>query len=222
MRVLNVVAAGSSWLFDIADLNPKGKSVFPEIIDWLKDTYNFKQTPETAADIEAGKGLIFRNGEFQAREEVFVDVQLTIFNDGLVAKSSSSTEDTDKFLENVVSSAVTEFSLAFDPGIVRRKIYLSELNIRLDTPLANLDPKLTAFADKLTSMCSNTSPVHFEVGGIAFWTDSTFAVTKTPAFLVERKHNAPFSENRFYTKAPLQTQQHIEMLAELEAILASS
>jgi hypothetical protein len=221
MRVLNIVSADSTWLFDIADLNPKGKSVFPEIIDWLKDTYNFKEAPTTAADLDSGKGLVFKDGEFQAREEVFVDVELTIFNDGLVAKSSSSTEDTDKFLENVISSAVTEFSLSFDPSMIRRKIYLSQLNVRLDKPLGTINPKLTAFAEKLSTMCTNVVPTNFEIGGLAFWTDNTFAITKTAPFLIERRMNAPFSENRFYTKAPLQTQQHIEMLAELEGILVA-
>jgi|HubBroStandDraft_6_1064221.scaffolds.fasta_scaffold314734_2 hypothetical protein len=221
MRVLNVVTAASTWLFDIADLNPKGKSVFPEILEWIKDTYSFKEAPETAANLDENKGLTFKGGAFQAREEVFVDVQLTIFNDGVVARSSSSTEDTDRFLENVISSAVTEYSLTFDPSMVRRRIYLSELNVRLDKPLVSINPKLTAFADKLSAMCSNTAPTHFELGGISFWTDSTFAVTKTSPFLIERKANAPFNENRFYTKAPLQTEQHIVILAELEAILIS-
>ncbi len=151
-----------------------------------------------------------------------MDVQLTIFNDGLVARSSSSTEDTDKFLENVVSSAVTEFSLTFDPSMVRRRIYLSELMIRLDKPLWSINPKLTTFADKLSALCSSTSPLHFEVGGIAFWADTAFSVTKTSPFLIERKINAPFNENRFYAKAPLETARHIALLGEFEDILASS
>ena len=147
---------------------------------------------------------------------------MTIFNDGIVAKSSSSTEDTDKFLENVISSSVTEFSLAFDPTMIRRKIYLSQLNVKLDKPLGSINPKLTAFAEKLSAMCTtNIVPTNFEVGGLAFWTDNTFAITKTAPFLIERRVNAPFSENRFYTKAPLRTDQHIAMLSELETILAS-
>jgi hypothetical protein len=217
MRVLNIVSADSTWLFDLADLNPKGKSVFPEIIDWLKDTYNFKEAPTTAADLESGKGLVFKDGQFQAREEVFVDVQLSIFNDGLVAKSSSSTEDTDKFLESVVNSVVIEFNLAFDPNMIRKRIYLSQLNVRFETPLGNVNPRLGEFAQDLTAMC----PGHptFEVGGLSFWTDGTVQATKTAPFIIERRLNAPFNENRFFSKAPLQTEQHIAMLTKLEGIL---
>ena len=219
MRVLNVVAARSTWLFELADLNPKGKSLFPEIIDWLKDTYNFKEAPELAAKVDDSKGLPFKKGEFQAREEVFVDVELTMFNDGLVANSSSSTEDTDKFLENVIASAVMEYNLTFDPSMVRRKLYMSELNVRLDQPLANLNPRLSQFARKISSMNTSAGGNPFEVGGLSFWTDSTYTVTKTPPFMIERKLNAPFNENRFLTKAPLQTEQHIAVLRELEEML---
>jgi hypothetical protein len=220
MRVLNVVSASSTWLFDIADLNPKGKSVFPEILEWLKDRYDFKVAPETAEGIEAKEGLQFKKGAYQAREEVFVDVELSVFNDGFVAKSSSSTEDTDRFLDDVISSAVVDFNLTFDPSMIRRKLYLSELNIKLQQPIPNLNPKLSAFASKLTKDSGSTNP--FEAGGLSFWTDVTNSVYKTPPFTIERRLNAPFNENRFYTKAPLQTTQHIEMLAEFEEILAAS
>jgi hypothetical protein len=221
VRVLNIVAARSTWLFDLADLNPKGKSLFPEIIDWLKDTYNFQEAPESTSvpNEENRKGLPFKRGEFQAREEVFVDVELTLFNDGLVANSSSSTEDTDRFLENVLASAVTKFSLTFDPSMVRRKLYLSEVNVKLDQPLANLNPKLAQFAEKLSSMCRTIIAQPFEVGGLSLWADVTNAVYKAPPFLIERRINAPFNENRFYSKAPLQTEEHVTLLKELEDIL---
>jgi hypothetical protein len=218
MRVLNVVSASSTWLFDIADLNPKGKSIFPEILEWLKDTYGFKTAPETAESIETKDGLQFKKGVYQAREEVFVDVELTIYNDGVLAKSSSSTDDTDNFLENVISSAVTGFSLTFDPSMIRRKLYLSELNIKLEQPLPNLNPRLVNFASMLTKASGSPNP--FELGGISFWSDVTHAVYKTPPFTLERRLNAPFGENRFYTKAPLGTEQHISMLKELEGILS--
>ena len=224
MKVFSVVAARSTWLFDLADLNPKGKSLFPEIIEWLKDTYNFKETPDPAMlpTAENRNGLPFKRGEYQAREEVFVDVEVTLFNDGLVANSSSSTEDTDKFLENLTSTAATEFSLTFDPQIVRRRLYMSELNVRLDNPLSNLNPRLTQFAEKLSSMTRSVITSDFEIAGFSLMSDVTNAVYKVPGFAIERKLNAPFNENRFYTKAPLQTEEHISMLKELEAILRTA
>jgi hypothetical protein len=220
MKVLNPVAGRTTWLFEVADLNPKGKNIFPELVDWLKDNYHFSESPDPTSKPkpEDNQGIVFKNGEFQAREEVFVKVDLTLFSDGLVANSSSSTEDTEKFLQSVMAEVVADFSLTFDPSMIRRKLFLSELNVRLDYPLQNLNPKLAPLAKRITETTGYAASP-FELGGLSFWTDSTFAVTKTPPFMIERKVNAPFSENRFYTKAPVQTQEHIDLLEELEGLL---
>jgi hypothetical protein len=120
---------------------------------------------------------------------------------------------------SVAATAVSEFSLTFDQGMIRRRLYLSELNVRLDQPLANLNPGLQQLAAKLSSMTSAIAHHPFEVGGVSLGTDVTHAVYKVPSFIIERKLNAPFNENRFYTKAPLQTEQHISILREFEEIL---
>jgi len=220
MKVLQHLGARATWLFDTADLNPKGKSLFPDLLDWLKETYRFEQAPKSLPPEGENKGLEFKKGEFQTEEEMFVNVDLTVWNDGLVANSSKTTEDTDKFLGDVLRNATTEFSLTFDPNMVRRKLYISELNVKIDEPFAKLNHRLADFAEKLSALLPDARP--FSAGGISFWTDTTFNVTKLPPFGIERRVNAPFSENRFYTKAPLQTHQHIELLTEFEEILAAS
>jgi hypothetical protein len=220
MKVLNYVAARAIWLFDVADLNPKGKSLFPDVLEWIKDIYHFEEAPTSLPPTTENKGLEFKKGEFQTQEEMFVNVELTIWNDGLVANSSRTTEDTDRFLADFLRNASAEFSLSFDLAMIRKRLYTSELNVRLDQSLSNLNPRLAAFAEKLSALMPDVQP--FSIGSVGFWTDSTFMVTKTPPFAIERKLNAPFAENRFYTKAPVQTTQHTEMLAEFEDILAAS
>ena len=75
MKVLNVVAARSTWLFDVADLNPKGKSLFPELIDWLKDNYHFKKAPESAPKEDDNNGLAGEHPPFQ-RAKFFRQIQM--------------------------------------------------------------------------------------------------------------------------------------------------
>jgi hypothetical protein len=216
MQKLSYISGRTTWLFDIADLNPKGKNIIPDILDWLKETYHFQEAPEFPPK-EENQGLVFKRGEFQTQEEFFVEVGLTLFNDGLVASSSSSTEDAEKFLADVMKTASSEFSLTFDVGMIRKTLYLSELVIKLDYPLSNLNPRLADFSKKLSSLLPDVNP--FSAGGISFWTDSTFAVTKTAPFFLERKLNAPFSENKYISKAPIPTQQHLTMLEEFEELL---
>ncbi|MBZ5512190.1 MAG: hypothetical protein LAN70_13625 [Acidobacteriia bacterium] len=219
MQLLNVLSARSTWLFDINDLNPRGKSVMDELIDWLKDSYNFEKAPSSPTDFDDTKGLAFKRGRFQAREEIFVDVELTIYTDGIVANTWSSTRDTDAFIEDVLKSAAAEFGLTFKPDMVRLKSHLSEITIRLDQPLSSLNARLSEFAAKLTKSADPQGAPPFEVGGLSFWADASNLAFKIAPFTLERKVGAPFGENRYYAKAPLHTDDHIRLIGELEEIL---
>ena len=221
MELLNVIAARSTWLFDINDLNPKGKDVAGDLIDWLKDNYHFIAAPSSATDVDTDtKGFIFKQGSFQARDEIFVSVDLSVYNDGLVASTHSSTRDTETFLEDVLTTAAKEFSLYYRPSIVRKKIPLSEVTVRLDEPLARLNPGLAEFARKIAQLSPRQAD--FELGGVSFWTDNSHSSLKLSAFSIERKIDAPFSENRFYSKASLHTDDHLRLITEFEQLLANA
>ncbi len=218
MELLNVNAARSTWLFDVNDLNPKGKTIFPRLIEWLRTKYAFGIAPASATDVDKeAKGWIFKQGSFQGRDGS-VHVELTVYGDGLAANTYSSTRDTDAFLEDVLTAAVKELSLQYKPSMVRQKIPLSEITIRLERSMSGLNPLLIPIAKRISELSPDKSA--FEVGGISFWTDTSQAALKLAAFQIERRVNAPFSENRFYSKASLHTDDHLSILAEFEGILA--
>src|SRR5207248_11230692 len=95
MQLLNVITARSVWLFDIAELNPRGKALFPDLFEWLKEAYDFQKVPSSLTDVDDTKAFVFSNGQYQAKEEIFVHVELKIYNDGLMANTQSSTRDTE-------------------------------------------------------------------------------------------------------------------------------
>ena len=216
MELLNVIRAQSVWLFDPNDLNPRGKNFLPELIDWLRAKYNFQQVPTGPSDLDETKGLAFKLGEFQLGSERLA-IELKIYTDGVIANTYSSTQATDKFLDGVLTSIAQEFGLKYEPSIIRSKTYLSELTVRLHGSFSNLANKLTPFSTRLTSTLNSK----FEVGGISFWTDSFTSAIKPSAFSVERKVNAPFSENRYYARASAQTDTHLELLKDFEQLLSS-
>src|SRR5947209_12633647 len=149
MELLSVIRARSIWLFDLQDLNPRGKDIESHLIDWMRDHCHFSKCPSSIYDRDANQALTFTNGSFQVREEFFISVDMmSIYNDGLVADTRSSTKDTDAFLEDVLNSAVRDFSLVYKPEMIRQKLYISELNVRSDRPLGNINPKLQAFVRK--------------------------------------------------------------------------
>lgn len=224
MQLLNVISARSIWLFSVLDLNPRGTAIESDLIEWLKATYRFQKYPSSPVDIDPeSKTLTFTSGRVKSdyeatQKERYVTVDLVIYNDGLAANTRSSTRDADRFLEEVISSAVRELNLVY-PETIRRKLYLSEMEVRLDRPMSSLNAKLRELAAKISSLRGDPSPVGFEFSGVSFLPDPVEQAT-IAGFVLERKTNTAWSENRFYTKAPLHTDAHLRLLEEFEGILA--
>jgi len=225
MKLKSVMTARAVWLFDINDLNPKGKSIFPDLFDWLKEQYHFQKIPQSMEDRNAQGGLTFTSGDFQVKEEIFIDVGLEVYNDGLVAITRSSTADGEIFLSSLTDSLSKEYSLVFDTSMVRRKMYLSEVNVELTGSLSKISEPLNAFA-KSISLAVGMNPQHgFELTGLIFGGDPIslpLSQHLLSGFQLERKAQAPFTENRYYSKAPLPTDKHLSLLEELEKIAMST
>lgn len=216
MELLNVVTARTIWLFDMNEINPTGKNVFPELIEWLKDQYHFEKYPSSVTDVDDSKGLAFSRGQFQAREEIFIAVELKIYTDGLVANTWSSTRDSDAFLVDVVDSAKRDFSLAFHANDVR-KLYLSEVNVRSSINLPSLNPKLIEFSDKISKLTNHD----FEFAGVSFWPRQSHPANNIPAFCLERKVKTDGAENKYYSRASFHTDNHLKIIEEMESAFTS-
>lgn len=219
MELLNVVRARATWLFDIGELNPKGKSVLPELLEWLKDSYSFSKAPSSITDLDDTKALAFIGGSFQVREEIFIDVDFRLYNDGLIADTKSSTEDSEAFLKDMLESAATEFKLSYQPDRVKRVLYVNEVNVTSPHNLEGINPQFRAIAAKITSLLNAHSVQPFQLASIAFWPDQVIP-SPVSQFRLERKLNVPFSHNRYYSIAPLQTAEHLKLLDDIENILS--
>lgn len=221
MQILNVLGAKAIWLFDIDDLNPRGKDIVSDLFAWIKENYFFEKAPTSVDQLDPEhKSLKFERGRFQVKEEIYIAVDLEIYKDGFVANSRSSTKDTEKFVEDLLTTAAKEFSLPYNPDLVRNKMYTSELTIRLEPSLFNLNPKFTDVANTISALCGLPLPP-FEVSRLGFSTDMAISHLKPAPFLLERKIGAPFAEKRYYSQAPLHTDQHEEVLVEIEHILST-
>jgi hypothetical protein len=220
MELINVALARSIWLFDLNDLNPLGKSIFPDAFSWLAEKYAFDTYPKTIGGTDPEKkGYLFKNGKFQ-RDEDSILVNFSIYTDGLVAETWSSTEKGDLLLEEILRSTASRYGLTFRPDIVRKKQYVSELTIRLEHSPGDLNEKMSRFSDLLNRLFTRHSLPPFEFTGMVFAPDTSATSYKPPGFIVERKQGASFADNRYWSKAPFPTKDHLFALGELEQLLA--
>jgi len=220
MHVLKVINARAVWLFPIEDFNPHGKSIGNDLINWLKSTYRFQKYPATEFDLDAEtKSLTFAGGQFKTTSGENIYVSLTIYNDGLLANTQSSTENADEFLSEGIAGATEALGLPA-PQTIRRKLYFNEMDVRIDKPLTLLNPKLQAIANRLTELRQwDQHSVRFEFSGITCFPEP-LAQSSVAGFALERKISTDWSENRYYTRAPLKTSDHIQLLTEFEQLLS--
>lgn len=217
MKLLSIIVARSTWFFPLTDLNPRGRYIHP-IAKGLPDRYDFVKYPEKMEDME--EGAKFEDGKFKTSRDDAITVSLTLHESGIVGDTRSSTTDSDEFLDDMLNWLCAEFGLAPSQEIVRRKVYLSAVHVHMDGSLNLLNPKLEPFARQLSSKVVGYDPVMFETFGIMFWKDPKKTGPEF-SFRLERAETEPFSQQRYFSLAPLQTETHLELLEELERILTS-
>jgi hypothetical protein len=213
MKLHSVQLARTVWTFDTAEMNPRGKNIFSDLVPTLTDTFDFKKSPEEGGDFS--KGMVFTLGSFTNRNNDEIQVGMTLWSDGIAADTYSTTVDADEFLDQVVK-LLPGLGYTFEPAMIRRKGHLSQLFVGCEKHLPVLNPRLTEFAKKLSSASSDEA---LELAAIEFWPDPILT-QKTANFSFQRKTGVAFAENRYWSQAGLSTDMHLEMLEELEAILS--
>ncbi len=215
MNVLYVGLARTIWLFDVALMNPKGMS-WKGVIEEIGKRYRFAKAPKNELDFDEQRSLSFKAGTFTGARNVPVMVGLNIYNDGMVADTTSSTDETTEFLNDLAKWLNDTYGLAVSKE--RRVIYLSQINFQSEVSLTNLNRRLEAFAENLENLAKSAGR-HYEVGSIQFWTEDVGKPGSLAPVTIERKLSVPFSANHYYSQAPLQTTAHIDLLNEFEVIL---
>jgi len=104
--------------------------------------------------------------------------------------------------------------------MIRTKQYISELIVELDHHLSEINPKTAKFCETLSSIFSRHHLAPFEMTGMLFAPDVLATSYKPPGLTIERKQGSPFSANRFWSKSPFTTKEHLFALEEFEKMLA--
>jgi hypothetical protein len=212
MKLLSIHIARAMRLLHYTDLNPKGKAIFPAIHSFLGDWYKLQFN-----EGEKGKGWLYEKGEFVTEEGTTISVSLHIASDVIFADTSSSTKDSENFLTDFMTRFSDTFDLPRYEEVVREQAYLSQIYLTPDVSLDVVNPKLKEISDYLSSEVRGGG-FEFKIGSLSFWADQTNKLN--PAnFTLERALNVPFSENRYFSSAPLETDKHIALIERLEKIL---
>jgi hypothetical protein len=147
--------------------------------------------------------------------------QIVIYSNGIVLDTRLSTDDSKALLLETLNWANRDLSLTYRDGMIKQTHFLSQLTFCSKAPLQNLHPGLNRVSEKVTDIASRRAATEYkyEVTGITINFDQLTAVRKPFAFTLERRENTPFSENKYFSAAPLETKDHIGLIEGLEADL---
>jgi hypothetical protein len=214
-----VLLAKSIWLVHMRRLNPSGRNIVRAIAPLLKQWYNFDEPK--SFDIEDPKGVEFKGGEFSTPDSNRkIGVVLTVYNDGVVIQTATSTDDGDAFIELLAKRLASEGMIEYSPDMVWRKQYSSEIEIRTASDLLLLS-RFERFSNAVAeAVYPAKNGASVGLVGLLFDVDPTIPGKQIP-FKFERRHGFPFSENLYYSHGPLTTKKHVELLALLESTLKS-
>jgi hypothetical protein len=217
MRVLSVLEARVVALFDMNELNPGGKVFFPNVLGELVQQFQFQKFPKTPEQMDENKGIEFFDGHWNG-----VNVsKVTIYFNGILLETQSTTEDSRRILEESLRWASDGFGLRYDPSIVINWKFLSAFSFTTNAPLLDANSPVSKLANRMSQAMGDAG----EYRAIRLDIDFDRYNKQNPLayFTIQRKLDAHFSSNRYITEAPLPTDVHMKLLEEFEAdVLAAS
>jgi hypothetical protein len=218
MQILSVQQARVVALLPLEELGPLTNLDLIGLTKALVERYGFIGYPQRPEDFSGKAQLIeYETGKLN---EIGI-AKLQIYGGGFVVDTLTSTDDSEKVLDDLLNWAKETYGFKYEPGMIFRKGYISQVVFRSERPLTALNPKLAAFGERLTKSVAKTfkdtfvyEPIHIEFGF-----DTTNLKSNAGNFVVARRVETPFAENKYFSSAPLPTIEHLQLLEEFEAAL---
>jgi hypothetical protein len=218
MELAAILQARAVAFVEPTDLNPRAKVFYPDIVKALLNRYNFQKFPQKFEDLDEAKGVTFGMGRLG---ESVID-EFIIYPYGLVLDTRVSTQESKRLLEEAILWGSKELGLVNKP--VPRWQYASHVTFLSKVPLTGVHPAVQGLADVLTKSAAEGLGENLKYELTALMLDFDQLTRKHPLgrFSIQRRDNTPFSENKYFSDAPLPTDVHLKMLEQFEAAMLAN
>ena len=214
MQVKAVLTARFLGFVEVATLNPEGKIFFPSLAAGLVERFSFQKYPTTPEQFDESKGVEFLEGQWNG-----VNVpKLVIYNNGILVDTQASTDESERIFLEGLQWAKEMFGITFTPEMVYRKRYLSDLVFSTNAPILDGVGPINNLRTNLSDMMETVLNERLNYAGIRL--DIDFERYQRPApiapLTIQRRNDYAFSDNTYFSEAPLPTTLHIGLLEEYE------
>jgi hypothetical protein len=206
-------------VLQITRTTPGKAEYYPDLISKIKDRYQFVIVPknEYLVPSDPPKGAEFKIGRLDVDGRTIVINVLTVFSDGLVVDTATSTDDADLFLTDLI-----EWAKEAAPNINPKgpRYYLNQMEIQTSASLENYLPPLKPIGQKISKILRSyrIEAPSYQASTVGLHFDQIGKPEPQPgAFTLERRANVAYAENVWFVQAPLKTADHVALLRELES-----
>ena len=192
---------------------PNPHVFLPDLVKFIQERYKFVDFPQTVEQF-TGDSFAFKLGHYNGS----TIGELTLYNEAIFASAEVATDVLDTFITELIQSARSEFQM----NIVQlelQNLYNSRIEVEVKSGFDNWLNTFKPISDQLASAASKAGIVSTGYGLVGFSLGAEGPdVVKPGRFLFERRAGNAFSDNVFFSEAPLSTLAHIELIERLETL----
>jgi|SRR5579872_2499508 len=214
MQLEAVLTARILAFVELSTLNPRGHVFFPYVIEPIVERFHFQKYPTKPEDFDESKGVEFAEGHYKGTNVP----KLTIYNNGFLVDTQSSTDDSEMILLETLEWAKDAVGITFHPNMIYRRRYLSDLVVIADAPILsapkpveNLKANLMSMTEKILGESMTYDVIRLDVDFERYQRNAPIA-----PLTIQRRADSSFRDNRYFSEAPLPTALHFELLTTFE------
>jgi hypothetical protein len=215
MKLSAIVIARALAFIDFNEVLSGGNIYLPDVSKILALEFGFQKVPTKPEEFNMGDGVEFKLG----RNKTVVIERLVIFYGLVLLETKATTEISQKMLLEVFRTVFDKMNISFSEELIKRWAFISFLTFHTDFPLlAQYSDPLKSLAQKTTKAVSHffKEDLEYEPLEIKIGHDTNLRKNDIASFLIQRHAGTHFSENKYYSEAPLPTDLHWKLLEEFE------
>ncbi|HEY0264044.1 MAG TPA: hypothetical protein VGC07_05940 [Granulicella sp.] len=214
MRQSAVILARVLGFIEFADLVSGTKVSTAELVRKVTERFSFQKSPKTIEELDLHKGIEFVEGV----AGVYPIKKFVIWDTLLTLETQVNTSVSRTVLEEILLWGAKEFGLHYSPGSIKRFAYISDVTFFSDAPILDVNPAVKNLAFKCSDELSHIwqEPVRYEPFTVRVGHDPSARKYPIAPFMIEHRAETRFSENKYFSEAPLPTDIHLRMLEEFE------
>lgn len=213
-RLLDLVA--------IEEFRPAAGLYWPDLIQAMIDRYKFGIGPKELTEA-IKSGVKFEHGKLVSDDDTKLIKEFSIYTDGLIVETSD-TDTADLVLDDFFAWATNTFKLRERQNQVQRT-YTSAVIIEFAKEIEPALGKLEKVVGMLSAALKDSYgwDYKYNVSRLAYSVDpEEIPHLRNTQFVLERRINVNYSENRYYSIAPIRTRDHLKLLTAIETELLSN